>query len=315
MKGVAVLAVMVLGAFLLAVPAQGAVPTTRLEGDTRIDTAVAISQEFWPDGSADVVLARSDEFPDALAGGPLADTLDAPILLIPPDDPAIVDPDVVAEIQRLAPSRIWLLGGPAAIDVFVESALTNAGYEVIRVGGDNRYETAALIDDVIDSPATDAVVASGQRFPDALMAIDLMPSRILLSHQTTFDYHQPGYSYTLVGGSAVLAPEIEDLTNGRRLAGDNRYGTAAEILDAAVADRGPGPLFVATGAAAPDALAAGGAVAQTGGYLLIVDPLQGPNDAQEAVLTDHAEHFPKMYVLGGEAALPPAVVSQVAEIL
>src|SRR5690606_10527730 len=57
--------------------------TDRISGDTRYDTAIAISQEGWK--SADtVVLATGADFPDALAGGPLAYQQNAPILLTRP---------------------------------------------------------------------------------------------------------------------------------------------------------------------------------------------------------------------------------------
>ena len=51
----------------------------RIGGRNRFGTAVAISQEGW-ETSDYVVLARGDEFADALAGVPLAYSLDAPIL-------------------------------------------------------------------------------------------------------------------------------------------------------------------------------------------------------------------------------------------
>ena len=60
-----------------------ATAVTRLEGPTRYATAVAVSQEqFLVPGSADaVVLARGDDFADALAGAPLAHHLHGPLLL------------------------------------------------------------------------------------------------------------------------------------------------------------------------------------------------------------------------------------------
>ena len=299
----------------VSVPASGAPPMTRLSGGDRIGTAIAVSQEFWPDGADNVVLARADEFPDALAGGPLANALDAPILLVSPAHPGFVDPAVYAEIERLAPSSVWLLGGQAAISVLTESALTTAGYDVVRIGGADRYETAALIDSAIPSGSDDAAVASGERFPDALVSMNLLPTRILLARRTAFSHHRPGYRYMIIGGTAVLGPEIDELTGGFRFAGSDRYDTAARVLDSSMAQGPSGPLFLATGASAPDALAAGAALAQADGYLLIVDPESGPNDAQAAVLADHAEQFTALYALGGEGALPATVVEQVAGLL
>src|SRR5690242_17551229 len=65
----------------------------RVAGPTRIGTAIATSQdEFATGGSARaVVLARADNFPDALAGGPLAAAKGGPLLLTPSNalDPTV----------------------------------------------------------------------------------------------------------------------------------------------------------------------------------------------------------------------------------
>lgn len=73
---------------------------TRLSGPNRISTAVAASQSrTW--GCA-VIVARQDEYPDALASGPLADVLNAPILLIPSAAQTEDVPEIVTtEINRL----------------------------------------------------------------------------------------------------------------------------------------------------------------------------------------------------------------------
>src|SRR5699024_1124297 len=56
--------------------------TDRISGDLRYDTAVETSQSGW--NTADtVVLARGDEYADALAGLPLAYELGAPLLVWP----------------------------------------------------------------------------------------------------------------------------------------------------------------------------------------------------------------------------------------
>lgn len=46
--------------------------TTRISGQNRIDTVNQIALNGWPSGAQTVILTRSDAFPDALAGVPLA---------------------------------------------------------------------------------------------------------------------------------------------------------------------------------------------------------------------------------------------------
>lgn len=101
----------------------GAQDVNRLAGTTRIGTAVEISQQAFPDGAAQVYLARSDVLADAVAGGVLTD---GPILLVPScgDLPGLV----AEEIGRLAPDGITALGGDAAIcdDIVIQAALANS---------------------------------------------------------------------------------------------------------------------------------------------------------------------------------------------
>ncbi len=60
-------------------------PFVRLYGSDRVATSLAVSQDQFTAGSAGaVVLARSDAFPDGLAGAPLAYRTHAPVLLTAP---------------------------------------------------------------------------------------------------------------------------------------------------------------------------------------------------------------------------------------
>src|SRR5688500_11885087 len=77
-------------AFVLAATLAGATPASatddatvsRLAGTYRRGTANAISGDVWAADAATVaVLARSDTFPDALTGGPLAVAKNRPLLL------------------------------------------------------------------------------------------------------------------------------------------------------------------------------------------------------------------------------------------
>ena len=93
------------GGSIVAAPVAGAVTVPsnvhRIAGASRLATAIGVSQDQFPTtGSATaVVLARSDTFPDALAGGPLAAKVGGPLLLTPPSG---LDPTVQAEIVRVA---------------------------------------------------------------------------------------------------------------------------------------------------------------------------------------------------------------------
>ena len=73
---------------------------------------MAVSQATFPDGAERVYLATGRNFPDALAGGPVAANGDGPLLLVPG---SCVPTSVRDEIERLAPDRLVLLGGSGAV--------------------------------------------------------------------------------------------------------------------------------------------------------------------------------------------------------
>lgn len=88
--------------------------TERLTGNDRYETAVLISQTFWPDGADVVFVASGETMVDALPAGA---TSAGPVLLVPNDRlPEVVN----FELQRLNPSRVVILG---PVDEGVQSAI------------------------------------------------------------------------------------------------------------------------------------------------------------------------------------------------
>src|SRR5699024_3731646 len=77
----------------------------------RVEVAIAASQHRFGDGEASaVVLARADEYPDALAGTALAAEYDAPLLITSSDE--LVDA-VGDELTRVLgdDATVYLTGG------------------------------------------------------------------------------------------------------------------------------------------------------------------------------------------------------------
>jgi hypothetical protein len=92
----------------------------REAGADRYGTSAAISANSFSPGQTLVYLATGVDFPDALAGAALAGAAPAPVLLSRPD---CVPSVVKAEIDRLGPSAVILLGGTRALSPNV-AALT-----------------------------------------------------------------------------------------------------------------------------------------------------------------------------------------------
>jgi putative cell wall-binding protein len=89
----------------------------RFTGETRYEAAAAINAWFFPTTET-AFLATGANFPDALAGAPLAGAVGGPIYLSQPD----CIPQIVAQPLSAGDTQgIWLLGGPASISPDVEN--------------------------------------------------------------------------------------------------------------------------------------------------------------------------------------------------
>lgn len=303
--------------------ALAASPTlNRLSGTGRIQTAIQISKEGWNNGATAVVLARGDSFPDALAGSTLAAAFSAPILLT---DSSSLPSDTLSEISRLHPSKVFILGGIGAVSPSIEISL-KANYEVIRLGGNDRYETAANIATYLNAnnllKSNKAVIAYGENFPDALAISSWAASSgvpILLSNTNSIptstskaltDLHVS--STIIVGGSGVISFNVESQLPGpTRYGGSDRYDTAMKIANGL--STSTDKLFVATGENFPDALAGSALAAKTGSTIILVDnALPSP---VSKFISDHKDKIKSVYVLGGQGVVLPGSVDSILNVI
>jgi hypothetical protein len=141
----------------------------RLAGADRFSTGVAISHKFWTTSDT-VYLATSVGFADALSGGALAAKTNSPVLLSAATQ---LPATTAAELARLAPKNVVLLGGTSSLstDVSAQVIATVPGVAVSRLAGNDRYATSAAIANEGWSAATRAFYAAGTNFPDSLAGV------------------------------------------------------------------------------------------------------------------------------------------------
>lgn len=84
----------------------------RLSGTSRFATAAAVADDVFSDGAPAVFLATGANFPDALAGGPPAGLAGGPLLLVNAD---CAPTETIDAVDRLAPDRLVVLGGPPVV--------------------------------------------------------------------------------------------------------------------------------------------------------------------------------------------------------
>jgi len=88
-----------------------------------------------------VYIATGENFPDALGVGPVAALAHGPVLFVARNS---IPSATQAELTRLHPDRIVIVGGTAVISTQVESQLKTWA-PVSRLAGGNRYETAVAV--------------------------------------------------------------------------------------------------------------------------------------------------------------------------
>lgn len=317
-----------LGAAGTARPAA-ATAVVRVAGPTRVATAAAVARHAFPDGAPSVVVARADDYADALAGGPLAGAMGGPVLLTGADGLA---PEAAEAVADLGAGFAVVLGGRGALSDAVVGDLAALGLRVARVSGPSRWATAAAVARLDEMDASTVYLAEGaspdpsRGWPDALSASALAAgtgAAVLLTEagalpeatREALTDLRPAQVVVVGGRSAVsdgVVGEVEALgLRVERVSGADRWATSAALADRAVAAGGAAAsLWVASGRSWPDALVAGPAVAATGGVLVLVDSADlTASPATAAWIAAHRGDVATATVVGGERAVGPAVVA------
>ncbi|MFC4713038.1 cell wall-binding repeat-containing protein [Planococcus dechangensis] len=283
----------------------------RLSGANRYETAIAVSKQGWE--SADtVVIARGDQYADALTAAPLADQNDAPILLTRSGGLAA---GVAEEIERLGAENAIVLGGTLAVSNDVVAQLETLGLDVERIGGQTRYDTSVAIAAELETDATDAVVVSGLNFPDALSAgsyaavndkpiLLTRPDRIPAVVANELESYT---STTIIGGTQAVSNNVaSDLPNATRVSGADRYLTSAAVAELLFEDAVEG--LASNGQNFPDALTGNVLAAAYEAPMLLVRQ----NSVNPTVKT-RANYYGTVFTTGGTLAVSPEVVKALHE--
>ncbi|OAA86354.1 cell wall-binding repeat-containing protein [Clostridium coskatii] len=261
---------------------------TRIGGVDRYDTAVKIAQYGWK--TADTVFiagAENDrDFADAIAGTPLAYDMDAPILLT---RAAALPDNVSSEITALFAKDIVILGGTAVVSQDIEDGLKAKGYNVSRIAGQTRYDTAIQIAKKLwerePNGKTSVAITTGNQFQYAMygaVGSAMYHSAILFSDGTTLNKDVENLlagdeslsGIDVIGGDKVLSVKGTLYNNRPDLFHIENYNSVDELCDGT---GGLGSLNCLNGVAVasstifPDALSGSVLAAKSGCKLLLSD--------------------------------------------
>ncbi|MGZ6295752.1 MAG: cell wall-binding repeat-containing protein [Candidatus Limnocylindrales bacterium] len=284
----------------------------RVAGSDRYATAAAVSAANFAPGAAVAFVTTGAGFADALGAGAAAGKGHGPVLLTARD---ALPAATAAELSRLKPRRIVVVGGAAVVGAKVLAALqayTAGG--VSRLAGADRYATAAAISAATFAPGVPAVyLVNGLSFSDGLAAaaaaartgapvLLTAPGGLAPATSVELKRLKPARIFVVGGPTAVpeaIRADLAAYTAGpvTRLAGGDRYETAAAVSAAVYGQSNV--VYLATGRDFPDALA-GSAL---GGPLLLVPGSSIP----AAVLAEVVRLRPlRIVVLGSPAAVADA---------
>ena len=293
--------------------------TNRVSGETRFDTMASLCEKGGWNAGGTVILAYAANYPDALAAAALAGDKDSPILLT--DGNHLTD-QTKHQIERLSPTEIIIVGGPAAIN---DSVLGNAQSaaptaNVRRIWGQTRYETSLNIMNDLSNRSDTVVIATGANFADALSIspysyaaaspIVLCDPANGLSNEALAAIDNGGYSKAVIVGGINAVPEAVipmlekcGISNITRLSGETRYETSQKIAEFELSQGlgfGVDGIALATGGNFPDALAAGPVAGRRLSPLLLVD--QGAVSASQW-LSSRSDSISGALIVGGENAI------------
>ncbi|UNX55741.1 cell wall-binding repeat-containing protein [Georgenia sp. TF02-10] len=306
----------------------------------RIGTALEAAERtdnLWGDT---VILATDADYPDALAAAPLADQLDAPVLLTKPGEE--LDRRVAAYLADDANgvSNVILVSGEGVLKSGIVNQIEDElGLTTERVSGANRYQTAYLLAQeavsygIAEGEYPNIFLASGTNFPDALAAgaAAAEHSGVVLLTQAnglelyTFAALQAGgwagvdainhREVIAIGGPAADAAPNGYLGNpvdvDTEIVGANRYETAAMTASEYFED--PENFVVTSGEGFADAIVGGAYAANVDGPLLLTNNAGLPR-ATINYLSANVDNGENVFVFGGPGSVSRTVSTQIGNI-
>jgi putative cell wall-binding protein len=284
--------------------------SSRLMGDDRFLTAIAVSQEGWAGGAETVILTNNYAFPDALSAAPLAKKYNAPILLTKKD---YLYPDTAVEIKRLKAKKIVLIGGEGVLSAEIVNQLKLMGFSagsITRLAGITQYDTALAVAQAV-GVSQGIFVTGGDSFQDALviapiaaaqgMPILLVPSDDLTPLQKAYLGKTKISNAVFVGNTNQFSQKVMSyFPTQERISGEDYYERNVNLVERFKKDLNLDQVFVATSWDFPDGLAASVLAQRNKNPLFLVNRDYVPNKTRDFFAGNVISKFK---IIGGQAVV------------
>ncbi|MDO5080642.1 cell wall-binding repeat-containing protein [Buchananella hordeovulneris] len=303
-------------------PTAAPLEVVRVAGANRVDTAIKVMQAG--DFSDAAVLSTGASFADAMAAGPLAGALRAPVLLTM--GPSL-EPNLLSALKAESVRKVYVVGGPGAVSEAKVAQLRAAGIEVHRIAGRDRFRTAvAVAEETIRLTGAPARVylADGMDYADALttgVAAAKNKGVLILTNRDKLPQVSEKFlmdhlsaATVAVGGNAIAAGKSIGLISGvtmETIAGRSRYATAAELADKHLPQAKMA--VVVSGQNYADALAGAALAVNSDGMLLLTATNRVPAPTEELLRARPAVE--DVAVLGGPGTISPEVDKALRELV
>lgn len=198
----------------------------RLGGINRFDTNKLIMQAMNIQHGTPIVLVNGYGFADALSVSSIAASKGYPILM---SDSSSLPDETIQEIKQVQPNSVYIIGGQASLSDNIINQIKSLlpsiqDNNINRIGGTSRYDTSLLICKYFNMNTNTAVIANGEKFPDALSGSALaakLNAPIILANSIDIpdqkNFLDSTTNYTnliLLGGQSAISEATEAILNG-----------------------------------------------------------------------------------------------------
>lgn len=305
------------------------VVSTRLSGNTAVQTSQAIAKDGWTTTSQCAIVAPATAYNmvDALAASPLAAALNAPVLLTDGDQ---LSEETKTEIARLGIKTVYTTSGLAVIKAGVITDLQDMGVTVVNLGGYDQYATSVNIAKEMEkvSPTTQIFLANGENVrvaQDALSVASIAGASkqpLLLTQKGKLPKVVQNYVDSIkanitdsfiIGGTGVISDNVKVQIPGKitRFFGNDAYDTNLEVLKGFTNlkyDR----IFLTNGETMIDALSGVSLAAQTSSPIVLVN--RSVNTAMIDFLINKVTSRTVFTALGGTSVVPNNILMEMTPV-
>lgn len=318
MKKVSIMVLAVIITFGVSnqVHAKNSYSISRITGGNRYETSANISNEFSNSTVQNIIIASGNNFPDALSGSTLSKKLNAPILLMNETISSSSSSINYIKEHLVDGGTIYVLGGNTSINDSFLDYFKSLGYNIKRLGGNDRFDTNKQIVHFMNvEKGTPVFLVNGYGFADALSISSIAASKgypVLMSHKTNLPNEikdilkeiQPSKIF-IIGGEGSINSSIENelkLNDSiERIKGNNRYETSLNVCK--YFDLNSSYAIVANGENFPDALSGSALATKLNVPIILTD---GSNIIEQKRYLDSTE-CSNLIILGGKGSVSIAV--------